>query len=469
MPPAFRLCATLVLVLLLLSSTVSANQQEPVAEEAVEPQIEAPDKVEVEPVAVDEDISDRLERIFSATGWFEAINVETEEGIVILEGLADDETHREWAERIAQRTSDVVAVVNQIDVKTPPVWDIDPAIMQMRELGRDMIRMLPLLVVGLFIVIISWFIAKVLTRLARSLAARRIDSELIQQVVSSVVAVLIMLIGVYIALKVSGLTRLAVTVLGGTGLIGLALGFAFRDIAENYLASILISLNRPFRVGDLIQLEGYTGFVRRVTTRGTLLLTIEGNHVQIPNNTVYKAVITNFSSSPRIRKEFRVGIGYDDSITAAQEVILAVLKENQSVLPDPTPLVLVDSLGSATVNLAVFFWLDAKRFDALSVCSSLMRQTKTALTEANISMPDEAREVVFPKGVPIVSSAEQLAEMGSTELKKSGAEAGERAARIDPDDKAESTQAEGELRNIDGTIQRHAAETEDETDENLIK
>lgn len=434
--------------------------------------IETPDKVEVQPLAVDEDISARLERIFTATGWFESATVTTDEGVVFLTGMADTQQHREWAERVAQRTSDVVAVVNRIDVKSKPIWDTEPAQAQLHQLGRDFMQLLPLLAIGTLIISLSYGAARFAAMLVRRLTARHIDSQLLIQVVTSVVAVLVMLIGLYIALKVSGLSRLAVTVLGGTGLIGLALGFAFRDIAENYLASILISLNRPFSVGDLIEVASHQGFVRRVTTRGTLLLTAEGNHIQIPNSLMYKSVIVNYSSSPRIRKSFAIGIGYDDSVADAQEVVHRVLKQHISVLDDPAPLVLVDSLGASTVNLKVLFWLDSQRYDAASVCSALMRQTKSALTEANISLPDEAREVIFPKGVHVtmLDSSPAASAIADKQLISSehAAAKSNPADKSKPADKKQTSSAEGNLENTNDKIQQQAAASEDHEAENLI-
>ncbi|MEZ6044179.1 MAG: mechanosensitive ion channel [Planctomycetaceae bacterium] len=278
-----------------------------------------------------------------------------------------------------------------------------------------------------------------------------------------------MLIGIYIALKVSGLSRLAMTVLGERDDWS-GVWICLQRYWENYLASVLISLNRPFRVGDLIELVGEKGFVRRVTTRGTLLLTVDGNHIQIPNSTVYKAVVTNYSSSPRIRSEFTVGIGYDDSVTEAQRVILEVLNSNEAVLDDPAPLVLVDSLGASTVNLISYFWLDGSRFDAPSVCSVLMRQAKTALSEANISMPDEAREIIFPSGVPVqmTNQAPAAPEFSNSSTEIASLEPHVEKNSIKHRDKATITDAEGSLRNIDSKIQQHAAQSESSTEENLI-
>ncbi|MCM2369774.1 mechanosensitive ion channel domain-containing protein [Aporhodopirellula aestuarii] len=467
----FSLAITMLIVSLncvtpIRNSSAQDAGDEPGLLDPEETPIETPEKVEVEPVAVDEDISVRLSNIFNATNWFEQVEVSTDEGVVFLNGIADTEQHRQWAERVAQRTSDVVAVVNQIEVAQHSVWDVGPAIAQLRTLGRDFVQLIPLLIIGAFVILVSYLLAKLSASLARRVTGRRVDSQLLQQVIASVVAVLVMLIGIYIALKVSGLSRLAVTVLGGTGLVGLALGFAFRDIAENYLSSILISLNRPFNVGDLIELEGNKGFVRRVTTRGTLLLTVDGNHIQIPNSTVYKAIVKNYSSSPRIRREFTVGIGYDDSVTNAQEQIYGVLTRHEAVLDDPAPMVLVDSLGASTVNLVTRFWLDSHKFDAGSVLSAVMRQAKTALSEANISMPDESREVVFPQGVPVamLDASKDRKPIGPPKNDS----AAEKKLAIESD-KTNSSTAEGGLANKDEEIQSHAADGELEQGENLIE
>ena len=210
-----------------------------------------------------------------------------------------------------------------------------------------------------------------------------------------------MLAGLYLVLRIAGLTQLALTVVGGTGLIGLVLGIAFRDITENFLASLFLSFQQPFREGDLVEVATVTGYVQRLTSRTTVLMTLDGNQVQIPNSTVFRSTIRNFTSNPNRRGDFSVGIGYDDSISFAQEIALKVLAEHPAVLKEPEPLVLVDNLGPSTVNLRVYFWLDGGRHSWLKVRSSVIRLVKRAFQDSGISMPDEAREVTFPHGVPV--------------------------------------------------------------------
>jgi small-conductance mechanosensitive channel len=215
------------------------------------------------------------------------------------------------------------------------------------------------------------------------------------------VGLLVLLVGLYLVLRICGLTRLALTVVGGTGLAGLVIGIAFRDITENFLASILLSVQSPFRTGDLIELGGVLGVVQQLNVRTTILMSLSGHLIQIPNSVVYKSTIRNYSSNPNRREEFTVGIGYDVPIARAQEVALKVLDEHPAILKSPEPWVLVDGLGPATVNLRIYFWLDGSEFSWLKVRSSAIRLVKRAFQVQKITMPDEVREVIFPKGVPV--------------------------------------------------------------------
>ncbi|MDF1816592.1 MAG: mechanosensitive ion channel family protein, partial [Verrucomicrobiales bacterium] len=342
------------------------------------------------------------------TDWFQNPAVRVNEGIVFLTGQTDSDQRKEWAGKLAGNTENVVAVVNQIEIDPLPFWDMTPAWQELRGLGSYAIQRLPHILAGLLFLALAWAMSGLASKGTENLFRRRFRSRFLSDVARRTVAVLVFLFGVFLALRVSGLTGVAMTVLGGTGLIGLAIGFAFRDIAENFLASILISMQRPFSAGDRIQVAGYEGFVQSVNTRATLLMTIEGNHVQIPNATIYKDTITNLTANPNSRFDFAVGIGYDDNISKAQSIIQEVLREHPAVVDDSELLVLVDSLGAATINLRVYFWVNISEHSGLKVRSSVIRMTKTALDNAGISMPDEAREVVFPGGVPVKMIEKEL-------------------------------------------------------------
>ena len=419
-------------------------------------------KVRVAPVAGDAAIAARLQRILKASGWFRNPSVRVSEGIVFLDGVTDSEEHKAWAAQVARTTQDVVAVVDRVTVEPQVDWNFAPAWNEVRTLALEAQRLLPLLVLAALVLVVTWVLARLVARLARLALRRRVPSPLLLDVLGRAFAIPVVVVGAYLILQAAGLTRLALTVLGGTGIIGLVIGFAFRDIAENFLASLLLSMRNPFRMDDLVRIGEHEGVVQNLNTRSTLLFTLDGNHIQIPNATVYKSVIVNYSSSDSRRTDFVVGIGYDNSTSEAQAVISRLLREHPAVKQDPLPLVLVDELGASTVNLRVYFWFDGKTYSPIKLRSALMRQTKQALIENGISMPDEAREVIFPNGVPIHRAAPTALDRGREEPREPA------APRTTPAEEAVDTAAEGGLANEDILGQAVGAKVP-EAQENLLE
>ena len=363
--------------------------------------IEAPESVDVQPAARDEEIRARLQNILEATGWFVNPQVQVQEGVVFLRGQAENAEFKTWAGDLARRTQDVTAVVNKIEVLEPSVWNFGPVLNGLRAQGRAVIRATPILLFGLLVLLVSWAIGRLASSATRQSLRRRQWNPLLADLAARAAAFVVILVGLYIIFQVAGLTSVALTVLGGTGLMGLILGIAFQDITENYLAGIFLSSANPFESGDLVEIAGILGYVQRLTTRATILMTQDGNHVQIPNATVYKSNIHNFTSNPNRRVDFVVGIGYGDSVSAAQELALKVLQDHPAVLVEPEPWVLVESLGASTVNLRIFFWLDGTQYSWQKVKSSIIRLVKRAFQAAGIEMPGETRELILPERIPI--------------------------------------------------------------------
>lgn len=351
----------------------------------------------------DEAIKQRLENIIKASQWINNIQVEVNEGIVIIKGDTDNEAHRQWTESLANKTDGVVAVINRIQIQNNQAWDLEPAANETIILFNKFIRSLPALITGLIILLFTWLASKLVVLVMRTVFKKRIQSPFILNLTARAMSVPVIVIGIYLTLKLTGLTQLAVTIIGGTGIAGLIIGIAFRDIAENFLASILISLQRPFNVGDVIVINDIKGMVQTVTTRGTIMMTMEGNHVHIPNSTIYKSIIVNLTANPNSRKDFSVGIGYENNISEAQDIVLEILKNHEAILNTPEYFVLVENLGASTVNLRVYFWINSGMNNTSKVKSSIIRLTKRSFDSNGISMPDEAREVVFPNGIHVTT------------------------------------------------------------------
>jgi len=359
--------------------------------------------IDVKDTVQDQAIAQRLQRILTSSGRFNGIDVQVEEGIVYLKGETQSTEFKDWAEKLVQRTEGVIAVINQLDVDDEAAWSFQPAVNETVSLYHDFVRTIPKIVIALILLLMTWLLAKITYSISNRVFKKRISNPFVMRLVARLVALPVVIIGLYLVLQVTGLTKLALTLLGGTGLMGIIIGLAFRDIAENFLASILISVQRPFKINDYIKVNDTEGVVQSVTTRGTVIMTLDGNHIHIPNATIYKNTIINVTANPQIRQQFTVGIGYDDGIARAQQIAVETISGHPAVLNEPSPQVLVDNLGAATVNLEVYFWVNGVENSTSKVKSAVIRLVKRAFDEAGISMPDEAREVVFPEGIRILS------------------------------------------------------------------
>ncbi len=408
----------------------------------------------------DQALANRLSAILAATGWYDSVQVNVAQGIVSIDGVSDTAEHRSWATEVAEKMQGSIAVVNRLELSADFATTFDRAAGEIERLSRRVGQTLPLVVLAIAIFAATWALAALVAAAARRLLARRIPSPLLRGVVVRAISIPVLLLGIYFVLQVAGLTRLAVTVLGGTGLAGIIVGFAFRDIAENFLASLLLSVRNPFSMGDLIEVAGETGIVQNLNTRSTVLLTLDGNHVQIPNATVFKSTIRNYSSTPTRRAQFTVGIGYDSSVAKAQLLISEILRQHPAVLDQPEPLVLVDELGAATVNLRVSYWFNSRTYSPAKANSALLRLTKNALLDAGIELPDPAREVVFPKGVPFIHMTDEPQSVQTMTRPD------EKTALSETSD---ATAGEGELTNETNEVRGHSQGEVLEASENLLK
>ncbi|NCP64868.1 MAG: mechanosensitive ion channel family protein [Paraglaciecola sp.] len=275
---------------------------------------------------------------------------------------------------------------------------------EMQALWLQTLNALPLIGLGLGLFLVMYWLARPLSRLLVRPLALVTDSQLILVVVRRLVSVLIMLLGLYIFLRLAGLTQFAVAIVSGTGVMGLIIGFSFKDIAENFISSLLLSVQKPFKLDDVIDVAGQMGVVKQVTARATTLVDFDGNHIQIPNAVIYKSIIRNVTANPKVRGQFKIGIGYDSSIVEAQKIAMQIMQDADAVLDDPEPQVLVAELASSSVVLQVYYWVDGHQYALAKVSSMLMRLIMREFETKQISMPDDAREVIFPQGIVVHQS-----------------------------------------------------------------
>jgi small-conductance mechanosensitive channel len=218
----------------------------------------------------------------------------------------------------------------------------------------------------------------------RRLSRNRFVQDLLRQGARSAV----LFLGVLVALEILGATGAAAAVLGTAGVLGLAVGFAFKDLVENYIAGVLLSLRQPFEPNDHVVIDGREGKVLRLTSRAAILMTLDGNHLRIPNAAVFKGVILNYSRNPRRRFEFAVGVGTGEDLGAALRLGIETMAGAPGVLADPEPWAQIEALGDSSVTVRFYAWIDQRESSFPHVRTEALRRVKEALEGAGMDLPE---------------------------------------------------------------------------------
>ena len=268
------------------------------------------------------------------------------------------------------------------------------ALEQMQDKLVHLLANSPLLLVAVLIVLGAFWLGGVISRRMRVLTRISRSNPYMAGLLRSTVRSLIGLAGVLVALDILNATSLVGAVLGSAGVVGLVLGFAFKDIAENYIAGVLLSLRQPFAPGDSVRIDSYEGKIIALNSRTTILMTGEGNHLQLPNSLVFKSVLLNYSRNPQRRFEFQVIVGSHASLHTAMDIGIAALATVEGVLPHPAPNALILNLGNDGVTLQFTGWIDQTRNDLARTRSEAMRRLRRQLREADIASPEPVQRVL---------------------------------------------------------------------------
>ena len=342
----------------------------------------------------DDDIKKRITGIFSEIEGLKAVNVTVNEGVVSLTGEAPNEKKALQAINLANRVSDVVAVEDRIS-RTLDVQDnVTPVITQLKQQVRGLIKALPLLLVAIVVfVVVVWFGAWVSRR--QSLWKRVAPNPFVAELLSQTIKFVFVIIGLILALSFLGAEAIIGTLLGGAGVIGIAVGFAVKDTIENYIASLMLSIRQPFRARDYVDINGQEGVIVRLTSRATILMTADGNQLRIPNSEVFKATIVNFTKNPERRFTFKLGVDANDDPLAAIKVGLDAINELNFILTDPKSVAIIDEVGDSNIILEFQAWVNQTDTDLLKARSIAIREAKHALENNGFSLPEPIYRMRF--------------------------------------------------------------------------
>ena len=216
----------------------------------------------------------------------------------------------------------------------------------------------PKLLTGILVIIIFIVLGKLYYNIIGKRIQRKWKDSIISNFISKATKWSFYLLGIIIALNFIGFGGIANSLLAGAGVSAIILGFAFKDIGENFLAGIILAIKRPFSIGDIIEVDGFKGTVKDIDIRNTHLRNIEGKDIFIPNSTIIKNTLINYTKDGYLRINFMIGIAPECDINQTRNLIIDYLERNNQILHDPVPNVLVQELGEFTVDLQVLFWVD---------------------------------------------------------------------------------------------------------------
>ncbi len=286
------------------------------------------------------------------------------------------------SEKISNSSKDAAAkedAAQQVDL------DLGMALERIDSWVDAGIRMLPNIVLAVILLIIVYIVSLTTAKFVKAQFTGR-GRQNLGEMLGSFAKWAILLIGFLFAATIVIPTLNPGDLIAGLGVSSVAIGFAFKDILQNWLAGLLILIRQPFQIGDQIEVQGHEGTVEHIETRATIIKTYDSQRIVVPNSTIYTNAVIVRSAYETRRDQYDVGIGYDDDIDKACEVIREALKSIPEVKSDPEPVIVPWDLAASWVTIRIQWWRDTKQ-NGLLIHASVVKAIKLALDKAQIDMP----------------------------------------------------------------------------------
>ncbi|MCB0194599.1 MAG: mechanosensitive ion channel [Anaerolineae bacterium] len=250
---------------------------------------------------------------------------------------------------------------------------------------------IPKLIMAIIIFLTTLYVAKLGYRYVEiGTARRKVDSE-VSLLLARITQIAIIVFGTIWAL--SAVDFNVTSFVAGLGIVGFTVGFALKDVAENFVAGILLLIQQPFNIGDAVEAGGYSGTVSNIEIRSTTIRTFDGLLVIIPNAQVYSNPITNFSKVPHRRINVNVGVGYETDLDKATDILLDIANKLPGIMDDPAPFVVFDEFGDSSINATLYFWVRMDEVGYFDSLDGVIKGIKTAFERNNINIPYPIRTV----------------------------------------------------------------------------
>ena len=261
---------------------------------------------------------------------------------------------------------------------------------------KEFIKLLPNLVLAAVIITAGWLLARLARKVVSNLIGRVTDSKNLRRLISNVVYLIVLLVGVFGALSILHLDKAVTSILAGAGILGLALGFAFQDIAANFLSGAVMAVQRPIRTGELVETGDHIGVVERIELRTTELRNMQGVQVIIPNKEIFQKPLMNYTRNGSRRVDLSIGISYGDDLEKVMRVTIAAVEGIGELLPDKKVELFYKEFGGSSINFDVRFWIEASSNKHYrDMMSRAIMAIKAAYDKEDIMIPYPIRTLDF--------------------------------------------------------------------------
>ena len=272
---------------------------------------------------------------------------------------------------------------------------------QLQEMAEGLVESLPSLAIALFILLLTWIVARFAVKISDMIVGRTEIRASLKNLIDTIVKLGIWLIGLFIAAVVVMPDLTPASLLAGLGIGAVAIGFAFQDIFENFLAGVLIMLREKMRIGDVIECEGITGKVEHITLRETHVRKLSGELTVVPNSILFKNPVEIFTDVDQRRHEVVVGVSYDTQLDHAADVIRRAVEEVDDVLASKGIDIFAQEFNSSSVDFLVRWWAGSSPRAGWESKDKVVRAIKAALDDAGIEIPFPYVTHTFKETVPV--------------------------------------------------------------------
>ncbi len=277
---------------------------------------------------------------------------------------------------------------------------------ELEAMGKAFVQALPSLIIALVVLFATWVVARIAVSAVSRLTGRTNLRDDLKQLIDTLIRLVVWIFGVLIALTVAIPSFTPAGAFASLGVGALAIGFAFQDIFENFLAGVLIMLREKMNIGDTIECEGLLGKVEKITLRETHIRQFSGELTVVPNSMLFKNPVEIYTDQPLRRFDIVVGVSYDTDLSKAQPVIQSAVESIEAVDKDKGVVVFAQEFNSSSVDFLVQWWTNTVDQDLRQTKSEIVFAVKAALDEAGIEIPFPYVTNTFKEPLPLQKAPE---------------------------------------------------------------